>query len=80
MPRGWNGERKAMIVTAERRIEAGEELLCSYGGRSNVLLYRTYGFTTPACHEPAWSYIVRPTEVVPIYETYLPEESGTADR
>jgi len=69
----WNEDAAAMIVTADRAHKKGEEIFCSYGPRSNLLLFRTYGFTHAPEVEPAWTYIVRPTRVRAIYEAFLPD-------
>ncbi|CAK0911954.1 unnamed protein product [Prorocentrum cordatum] len=74
----WDAEGQAMVVTADRAHCAGEELCCSYGPRSNVLLYRTYGFTHPPEQEPGWSHIVRRERMLPVYEVFLP--SGWRDQ
>lgn len=71
----WVPELEAMVVTAERAHKKGEEIFCSYGPRSNLLLYRTYGFTHTPEVEPSWSYIVRPGRVRAIYETFLPSSA-----
>jgi len=68
----WDPEGQAMVVTADRAHQPGEELRCSYGPRSNVLLYRTYGFTHPPDMEPAWSFVVRQEAVRPVCEVFLP--------
>jgi len=71
----------AMVVTAARAHEAGEELLDSYGARSNVLLFRTYGFTQPPELEPGWSCCLsperQPPEVADIYTRFLPPASAS---
>jgi len=68
----WDEQSQAMVVTAVRAHKAGEELFFSYGPRSNLLLYRTYGFTHPPEAEPVWSYIVRPGRVASVYDDFLP--------
>lgn len=69
-----------MVVTADRAHQPGEELCCSYGPRSNVLLYRTYGFTHPPEQEPGWSYLVRQETMRPVYEIFLPSDSGSREQ
>lgn len=69
---GYDAEKRAMVVTASRAHEPGEELLDSYGPRSNVLLYRTYGFTSPPHLEPHWSFNIRADAVRQIYDVFLP--------
>eukprot|EP00913_Durusdinium_trenchii_P000855 g796.t1 len=56
----WDAEAEAMIVTAVRAHSPGEELFTTYGARSNMLLYRTYGFTLHPKEEPSFTYIIRP--------------------
>jgi len=70
----WDQEARAMVATANRAHAAGEELLDSYGLRSNLLLYRTYGFTQGPEQEPSWTCIVHPQCVHSIYEDFLLEE------
>jgi len=53
--------RRAMVVYAKRAHATGEEILLSYGHRSNVLLYRTYGFTLPPSAEPSWTFVAQCT-------------------
>ncbi|CAE8637927.1 unnamed protein product, partial [Polarella glacialis] len=72
----WDAEGQAMVITAVKAHRRGEELFTSYGTRSNVLLYRTYGFTLPPMDEPAWTYIVRPHLVRPVYAVFI--EDGDA--
>eukprot|EP00928_Gymnodinium_smaydae_P016833 TRINITY_DN16373_c0_g2_i1.p1 TRINITY_DN16373_c0_g2~~TRINITY_DN16373_c0_g2_i1.p1 ORF type:complete len:754 (-),score=131.37 TRINITY_DN16373_c0_g2_i1:70-2331(-) len=55
----WDDKRRAHVLTARKTHEAGEEILTSYGPRSNVLLFRTYGFTVPSEVEPSWGYVVQ---------------------
>jgi len=43
----WEQEGPAMVLTATRSHEVGEELCITYGRVSNPLLLRTYGFTIP---------------------------------
>jgi len=74
----WDKDAQAMVVTATRKIMAGQELLCAYGPRSNLLLYRTYGFTHPPDLEPAWSYIVRPSCCASVYDEFLPGQALAA--
>mmetsp|Transcript_49370 Transcript_49370/g.143114 ORF Transcript_49370/g.143114 Transcript_49370/m.143114 type:complete len:656 (+) Transcript_49370:48-2015(+) len=69
----WSDTEQAMIAVARRAHAAGEELFCSYGPRSNLLLYRTYGFTHSPDVEPAWTYMVWPDHVRAIYDMFLPE-------
>uniref|UniRef100_A0A7S4Q3L5 SET domain-containing protein n=1 Tax=Alexandrium monilatum TaxID=311494 RepID=A0A7S4Q3L5_9DINO len=68
----WNEHEQAMTATARRAHTAGEELFCSYGPRSNLLLYRTYGFTQSPDTEPAWTCTVWPDYVLAIYDMFLP--------
>lgn len=73
----WQADRKEYVIKTTRRIEAGEEILHSYGARSNTLLFRTYGFTQPPSIEPSWSFQMRPEMVFPIYDYFMPlEERG----
>jgi len=71
----WDGDAREMVATAGRRHGAGEELLDSYGSRSNVLLSRTYGFTQHPRVEPSWSFVICPQCVHHVYEDFLPEAS-----
>mmetsp|Transcript_27553 Transcript_27553/g.91444 ORF Transcript_27553/g.91444 Transcript_27553/m.91444 type:complete len:745 (-) Transcript_27553:178-2412(-) len=71
----WDDERKDMVLTADRPHAAGEELFISYGKRSNVLLFRTYGFTLPAEVEPDWTFFIRgKPRPEDIFSRYLPDE------
>lgn len=71
---GYDAEAQAHHVIACRAHEPGEEILISYGPRSNLLVHRTYGFTLAPQEEPAWSYVVQAEQVSRIYEKFLPEE------
>mmetsp|Transcript_128367 Transcript_128367/g.359333 ORF Transcript_128367/g.359333 Transcript_128367/m.359333 type:complete len:291 (+) Transcript_128367:2-874(+) len=69
----WDDEGKAMVLSATRAHEPGEELLISYGHRSNVLLFRTYGFTLPPWSEPGWTVLLLGTaRPVGLFQDFLP--------
>merc|ERR1712226_1023150 len=68
----WSVEKNAMVITATREHKAGEELLDSYGSRSNVLYYRTYGFTQAPWDEPLWNYVLRAERARNIFDAFLP--------
>eukprot|EP00971_Amphidinium_carterae_P323103 6421373-Amphidinium_carterae.1 len=68
----WDPDAQAMVLKTCRPHEPGEELLDSYGPRSNPLLFQTYGFTLPPSWEPAWSYCVGTTLAKPVLEKFLP--------
>jgi len=69
----WDVESRAMLLLADRRHEAGEEILISYGPKSNVLAFLTYGFVLPPAVEPSWAYTCSPHKVLrDIYKQYLP--------
>mmetsp|Transcript_7436 Transcript_7436/g.11928 ORF Transcript_7436/g.11928 Transcript_7436/m.11928 type:complete len:634 (+) Transcript_7436:60-1961(+) len=70
----WEPELDAMVVVSNRAYAPGEEICDSYGFRSNVLLYRTYGFTQTPSVEPSWNYAIKQDTVVSIYEVFLPED------
>eukprot|EP00811_Abedinium_folium_P035141 NODE_7960_length_1534_cov_13.705757.p1 GENE.NODE_7960_length_1534_cov_13.705757~~NODE_7960_length_1534_cov_13.705757.p1 ORF type:complete len:236 (+),score=54.17 NODE_7960_length_1534_cov_13.705757:555-1262(+) len=70
----WNAEEQVMTATAVHAYDVGEELLDSYGPRSNGLLWRTYGFTQAPSIEPDWTIIIRPELILPITEVYLGNE------
>lgn len=72
----WDAKAEAMIVTAVRAHNAGEELFTTYGARSNMLLYRTYGFTLHPINEPSFTYIIRPHLVRPIMKIFLDDEDA----
>eukprot|EP00931_Biecheleriopsis_adriatica_P039763 TRINITY_DN22736_c0_g1_i1.p1 TRINITY_DN22736_c0_g1~~TRINITY_DN22736_c0_g1_i1.p1 ORF type:complete len:645 (+),score=152.36 TRINITY_DN22736_c0_g1_i1:55-1989(+) len=72
----WDSEANAMIIKAVRAHAPGEELFTTYGSRSNMLLYRTYGFTLRPENEPGWTYIVRSHIVRPVLNTYLGSEDA----
>jgi len=75
----WDGVAREMTARTCRPHQAGEELFQSYGDRSNLLLYRTYGFTQVPEVEPSWSYVVQPQCAFHIYEDFLPgSQSGLA--
>eukprot|EP00929_Paragymnodinium_shiwhaense_P055062 TRINITY_DN27607_c0_g1_i3.p1 TRINITY_DN27607_c0_g1~~TRINITY_DN27607_c0_g1_i3.p1 ORF type:complete len:323 (+),score=49.82 TRINITY_DN27607_c0_g1_i3:323-1291(+) len=69
----WDPDVRCMVVKADRDHKAGEEIIVSYGPRSNALLYRTYGFTAPPDEECGWTCIIQNEQAHAIYETYLPE-------
>eukprot|EP00928_Gymnodinium_smaydae_P022962 TRINITY_DN19124_c0_g1_i1.p1 TRINITY_DN19124_c0_g1~~TRINITY_DN19124_c0_g1_i1.p1 ORF type:complete len:654 (+),score=79.89 TRINITY_DN19124_c0_g1_i1:98-1963(+) len=69
----WREEEDAMVVTATRAHEAGEEMFISYGRLSNALLYQAHGFTFHPRLEPSWCYQMKPESVHGICEEYLPE-------
>jgi len=68
-----DAERGEFVLTATRAHARGEELLFSYGRKSNVLLFRAHGFTLPPQLEPSWTFICqdawKPQEV---YRQFLP--------
>lgn len=72
----WDAEAEAMIVTAVRAHSPGEELFTTYGARSNMLLYRTYGFTLHPKEEPSFTYIIRPHLVRPIMKIFMDDEEA----
>lgn len=72
----WDAEAEAMIVRAVRAHNPGEELFTTYGARSNMLLYRTYGFTLHPINEPSFTYIIRPHLVRPIMKIFLDDEDA----
>jgi len=71
------GTDGAMVLTATRSHSPGEEVHISYGKRSNVLLFRTYGFTISPISEPSWTYIFQggrqPPELRRTFEKFLPQ-------
>lgn len=72
----WDAEREHMVLVATRAHDQGEEVFISYGRRSNVLLFRTYGFTLPSEVEPTWTYIAQGGgRLAHIYAKYLPEKA-----
>jgi len=73
----WNfDEHGDFIVKTVRPIQPGEEVLISYGrDKSNVRLFRTYGFTLPPQEEPCSSFRVWPSQAYPIYTEFLPEKA-----
>lgn len=72
----WDPDADAMTLVADRMHEPGEELMDSYGPRSNHLLFRTYGFTQAPEVEPGFTYIVCPERVHSIYSMFLPQQQG----
>jgi len=70
----WDEDALAMVVTANRAHVVGEELLDSYGLRSNVLMHRTYGFTQPPAVEPHWTFCMNPIDILPVVECLLPAD------
>jgi len=74
----WDPEAQAMVLKTCRAHEPGEELLDSYGPRSNPLLFQTYGFTQTPSWEPAWSYCVGATLARPVLEHFLPPSQAKA--
>ncbi|CAJ1372161.1 unnamed protein product [Effrenium voratum] len=73
---GWDAEAQAMIITAVRAHSPGEELLTTYGARSNMLVYRTYGFTLHPKNEPSFTYIIRPHLVRPVLKIFMDNEEA----
>jgi len=71
----WDNEENCMIISAVRAHAPGEELHTSYGSRSNMLLYRTYGFTHHPEAEPGWTYIARTHLVRPVLNTFLDSDA-----
>jgi len=72
----FNEETLEMVVTANRRHAAGEQVFISYGYRPNPLLFRTYGFTLPPGEEPSWAYVLQGDKPRALYDAYLPREDG----
>lgn len=70
----WDETARAMVVTANRAHAAGEELLDSYGLRSNAIMYRTYGFTQLPAVEPHWTFCMTPIDILPVIECLLPAD------
>jgi len=62
------------VLYTTRAHDSGEEVLTSYGPRSNVLLFRTYGFTLHPSEEPSWGYVVQRDRPQDIFDKYLPPE------
>ncbi|CAE8695075.1 unnamed protein product, partial [Polarella glacialis] len=62
----WDLQGDAMVITAVRDLEAGEELLITYGLTSNPMLLRTYGFVLPPGIEPAWTVSFPVSELIDI--------------
>jgi hypothetical protein len=61
------------VVSVNRDVAAGEELFISYGReKSNVRLFRTYGFTVDPRTEPSWSFRVWPRLAQEVYAQFLP--------
>ena len=58
----WIEERNAHVLVSRRVYEAGEEILISYGKRSNPCLFRAYGFTLPPELEPVWTFVLNVNE------------------
>lgn len=62
------------VVVVTRSISPEEEVYISYGrDKSNVRLFRTYGFTVGPEVEPSWSFRVWPTLAREVYSQFLPE-------
>jgi len=72
----WDGEAQCMVITAVRAHRSGEELFTTYGSRSNMLLYRTYGFTLHPKEEPSFTYIIRPHIVRPVMKVFWGHEEA----
>eukprot|EP00927_Polykrikos_kofoidii_P073473 TRINITY_DN69503_c0_g1_i1.p1 TRINITY_DN69503_c0_g1~~TRINITY_DN69503_c0_g1_i1.p1 ORF type:complete len:699 (-),score=117.67 TRINITY_DN69503_c0_g1_i1:72-2117(-) len=70
----WVEKENAMVVTACCAHAVGEEVLVSYGPRSNTLFYRTYGFTQHPKVEPVWHYFMTSEQAHAVYQEYLAEE------
>eukprot|EP00928_Gymnodinium_smaydae_P032824 TRINITY_DN23679_c0_g5_i1.p1 TRINITY_DN23679_c0_g5~~TRINITY_DN23679_c0_g5_i1.p1 ORF type:complete len:680 (+),score=157.28 TRINITY_DN23679_c0_g5_i1:128-2041(+) len=68
----WDPARRAHVVTALRAHSAGEEVKISYGQISNVLLFRTYGFTLPPAIEPSWACVIQRVKPKELYARFLP--------
>lgn len=63
-----------LSVRVNRDVAVGDELFITYGReKSNVRLFRTYGFTMAPAVEPSWSFRVWPTMTTEVYERFLPE-------
>lgn len=67
-----DGKTGCHVITAMRAHAVGEEVLTSYGKRSNVLLMRTYGFTLHPRLEPSWTFVIQSDKPPHIYKKYLP--------
>lgn len=71
----WDENDKSMVLVATRSQPAGTEVFISYGRRSNVLLYRTYGFTLPPEVEPDWTFAMQgDNHPQDLFARYLPYE------
>lgn len=68
-----DADANEFVITAVRDTALGEEVLVSYGPRSNALLFRTYGFTLAPEQEPAWSYLTQ-TNLSAVCARYLPAD------
>lgn len=67
-------ERGDFVVKTLGPVEAGEEVTISYGrDKSNVRLFRTYGFTAQPKDEPCWAFRVWPSQAAAVYQHFLPE-------
>eukprot|EP00746_Dinoflagellata_sp_MGD_P145147 gnl/MRDRNA2_/MRDRNA2_77795_c0_seq1.p1 gnl/MRDRNA2_/MRDRNA2_77795_c0~~gnl/MRDRNA2_/MRDRNA2_77795_c0_seq1.p1 ORF type:complete len:334 (+),score=45.28 gnl/MRDRNA2_/MRDRNA2_77795_c0_seq1:284-1285(+) len=66
----WQGDEGAEWLWDEK---TREEILISYGLKSNVFLYHYHGFTQSPELEPVWTYMVHPSHCAPIYEHFLPK-------
>merc|ERR1712232_684530 len=67
----WDDVSGDFVVKATAAHAAGEEIFISYGQRSNVELYRTYGFTLPPESEPCWSCSPSPEKSNRIFQGYV---------
>jgi len=72
----WQEERDAHVLVSKQVHEPGEEILISYGKRSNNCLFRTYGFTLPPSLEPVWTYTLNVNDPWGIHRKYLPEHQS----
>uniref|UniRef100_A0A6T0WUU2 SET domain-containing protein n=1 Tax=Alexandrium monilatum TaxID=311494 RepID=A0A6T0WUU2_9DINO len=68
----WDAERNHMVMIAKRGHAPGEQVFISYGRRSNVLLFRTYGFTLPPQVEPNWTFIFQTNDDMPELLRHFP--------
>jgi len=63
----------SFVLRATEKIKAGQEMFISYGReKSNVRLFRTYGFTLHSRLEPTWSFRVWPSQAHEVFKIFLP--------
>mmetsp|Transcript_92014 Transcript_92014/g.168751 ORF Transcript_92014/g.168751 Transcript_92014/m.168751 type:complete len:718 (-) Transcript_92014:86-2239(-) len=69
----WDAETQAMVLTATQSYKCGEEILISYGAKSNTSMFRCYGFVMHPSAEPSWGYVCLPQNFPEdLYRMYLP--------